>query len=327
VSFFETLQDWWESRDVRKIRKRRRLRAEKYLKEVKEKAEKSQEDEGFEDGVDQEEENLKTVKPIKRLTMLKDGFFVKTFQSKIRWSLIGSLIFLLLIFFMLVLLFASNMFSISNIEYEYKESIFINEQLLNSSTDIFLGENIFLLPSYKVEEALYENFPTIESVEIKKAYPKSLMIIIHEYKPAIILRMGQLETNEFLVNHAGFVIAQRPYSGPNAEYLTVLTTDENMELSIGDRVMTNYEVDFIYRAEASFEDKVGIPVISIWWLKREKELHMWTQKYFKVMMTFSRSVDSQIQDMIIALQDVKLKRRNFEYIDLRVADKVFVKPK
>ena len=85
----------------------------------------------------------------------------------------------------------------------------------------------------------------------------------------------------------------------------------------------------IYRDPDTYQDyhHEGIKVVSIWWLERERELHMWTEKNFKVMMTFERSVEEQIADMIVALQDIKLKRRNFDYIDLRVKDKVFVKPR
>ena len=123
------------------------------------------------------------------------------------------------------------------------------------------------------------------------------------------------------------MMAKRGYSGLNAEYVTVLSTGSLEGVEIGSPILTKYQVDFIYRAENALRDKVGVPVVSVWWLERENELHLWTKKYFKVMMSFERSVDEQIQDMILALGNTGLKKSNFLYVDLRVKGKVFVKPR
>jgi len=227
----------------------------------------------------------------------------------------------------LIVLFTSNIFAVSNFGYDYTESIFIKEELIDKSISSFKGENIIMLSTEEIHDVILSTFPTISSIDIKKVYPKTLMFKIKEFKPALILRRGQSESDEFLINQAGYVMSRRPYSGPNTEYVTVLSTDQELEASVGDKLMDHYIVDFIYRSQNVFEDKVGIPVISIWWLERERELHMWTQKYFKVLMTFDRPVENQIQDMITALQDSRIKRRDFEYVDLRVENKVFVKPR
>jgi len=324
LSFSEFLHDWWDSRDIKKMRRKRRLRAQRYLKKME--IEKTKKDINEEESDKNTDENK--LQPVqKKKIQLKGAFFAGKFIKNYKWGIWGILGIALVIVFLIFVLLGSNIFSVSEIEYKFEESVFINEEVLGKLIDGTRGENIFLLQTSDLVQKLKDTFLTISKVKIKKAYPSTLIFEIGEYKPALILRKGELKQEEYLVNQAGFVITKRPYTGLEAEHITVLKTNLDDEIKIGEQVMSSYLVDFIYRAESSFEDKVGIRVVSIWWLEDENELHMWTQKYFKVLMSFSRPVEDQISDMITALEDSRISRRNFEYVDLRVPNKVFVKPR
>jgi cell division septal protein FtsQ len=334
VSFLEAIQDWWDSRDLRKIRRRRQKKADQYLRSIKQKEINGKElsdDENSEGRIiakaDEDLSQDSKVISLKKKISLKGHFFATSFEKGYRWTVFIILGILLIIGFLLIVIFSSNMFAISEIEYRYSESTFINDSLLDIYTEKYQGENVFLVNLDLIKDDLLNNFQTVSNVQVDKLYPKTLLITILEYRPAVILRIGQSEQDEYLINQAGMVVATRPYSGVNADYVTVLTTNADFEAAVGDQVMDKNQVDFFYKAESLFEDKVGILVVSIWWLEREQEVHMWTQKYFKIIMSLNRPVEDQIDEMIIALQDLELKRRNFEYIDLRIQDKIFVKPR
>jgi len=321
MSLMDALHDWWDSRDLKKIRQRRREKALEYMKKL----DKDVDQDMIED-IKEDSENQ--VIPLFKKMTLKGDFFVSKIKRNYKWGLFLIAVLLFLIFLLFFVLIKSSLFAVKNLEYEFGESAFISSEVLNKSLESVKGKNIFSVSSQQIRDVLSEHFVTLADVEIEKYYPSSLKIIIKEYKPAIIIRQGSsIESEEFLINKAGFVMSSRPYSGPNPEFLTIISTDAEMKGTLGDRILMPEMVDFIYRAATQFEDKVGIKLVSIWYLAREKELHLWTSKNFKVMMTFNRSVDAQLEDMMIALQNAHLDKRPFSYIDLRVENKIFVKPR
>lgn len=323
MSFFEAVQDWWDSRDIRRIRKRRRKKSASFLSQLKKKEELENDNEEIND-IDNGEETL--VKSLPSKIKLRGDFFVKKFKNNARWSFIFIASMIAMILFLLAVLFSSDIFSIHNLEFELSNSFFVKEGQIENEMESIIGRNIFMVDTLDLADKLKKKFTTISKIEVKKMFPSSLMISVEEYKPAIILRKGQLQTEEYLLNQAGFVMKQRPYSGLDAEYLVVLSTDQDYTPVVGDQLMSEKTVDFIYRASNLFEEKVGIRIVSIWFLSREHEVHMWSEKYFKVMMSLDRPVEDQIDEMIKALSEFR-SYREFEYIDLRIKNKIFIKPR
>lgn len=284
--------------------------------------------------------------------------FKKEKNKKRLWKgLFGLALFFIFVGGSGYLIIFSSIFRINKIIIQGNKEI-KNDQI-EKITESILAEKIFnkipmanliFLPDNKIKNAILNNFPIIkEATFIKNFRDRSLTIKIKERQPSAIWcrvlvpepsqvssSTGQQISKElfdalpiescFFVDEQGFVFRQAPIfsGGPIA---TVY--DQTIQsIKIKDNVTNEKTLTFILEAKKELR-AININLTDFVIQSQSLgDLEILTPENWRIYLNINDSVSNQIGALKRVLEEeIKEKRTQLEYVDLRVADKVYYKLK
>lgn len=205
----------------------------------------------------------------------------------------------------------------------------IDYQDIKTRVDEFLSRKIlFLLPqssfllldSRRLAAILQREFPRIESLLVKKIFPDSLVVFLKERELfGVFCNDGCV-----YIDKQGFAYDFAPSSFGS---LLVKIKSDAAEVHVGTTLLEQNLMDDFILLSAELEKAAGVrPVAYEFLSKVSSEIKVETSEGFKIFFKRSGNFNNSFGVLKTVLeQEIKNKRPQLEYIDLRFGNKVFYK--
>jgi cell division septal protein FtsQ len=187
--------------------------------------------------------------------------------------------------------------------------------------------NLLLIRGKSIEGGLKGRFAKIESADVRKKFPDTLIISIKERESAIILCTG---AECFMVDEGGTAYSRTDYSLPeiSENRLVILKDLSSKNIDAGSIVFSADYLGYIRK----IEEKIGANFD----FRTEKEYETPSRISADIraktkegwMIFFNENIDLEKEiDMLKVVLDEKIgdKRKDLEYVDLRSDNKVYYK--
>ncbi len=178
------------------------------------------------------------------------------------------------------------------------------------------GDNLLLLDTRQLEAYLKSQYPYYAKLVVSKNLPSTLVISLETY-PIVAnatLNVAEGEKQEWQLSSAGQLQAA---AQTNPELPTVLI-QVNQPGEEGQKIIEQDKLAFLLEARQTFEDKFGMKVLHAEYLPAAREVHLWTERHFKVWLDASGSLDTQLNKLKQALPRLNIYEESLEYVDLRI---------
>ncbi len=230
--------------------------------------------------------------------------------------------------FVIYALFFSDYFNINKYQVE-EEGIVIDTNLeINRILDGIQRKNLIMLDEQSIKESIFKDHPEIKSVQIKKILPKTIKVIIQKYPTvANIVNTAAGIQKKFLVNSQGLLIEENN-ENPDLPYIK-METKELLKINnpiLEEEKRSTERLNYILSAISLFEEKFGIRILFTVLKTRERELHIYTEKYFYVMLDMEKGapdvlkgLNDQLEKLKKSLPKLDIYKEPLLYIDLRIS--------
>ncbi len=94
---------------------------------------------------------------------------------------------------------------------------------------------------------------------------------------------------------------------------------DTMPDEINEELIDQAMLTTLLETAESFEGKFDMEVLEIHYLKRAREMHLYTERYFSVWIDLTQDVDLQLAKLKKALTEINIYDAPLEYIDLRIS--------
>jgi hypothetical protein len=233
----------------------------------------------------------------------------------------GILIFLIYAFFF------ADYFVVRNYKVEEKGVIIESNNAINTILSSRTGQNLTLLNTKKLTDEIRAAQPEIKNLSIKKIFPDTI-IAQYEKFPTVanITNIVNGIQKNFLVDSQGFLTEENS-DNPNLPYIKIETAKpiEVRNTFLGNSKTSAERLTYILNAINLFEEKFGIKVLYAQLKQREREVHLYTEKYFYVMLDMQKDLRSQLEKLKKALPKLDIYTVPLLYIDLRISGSDFEK--
>lgn len=209
------------------------------------------------------------------------------------------------------------------------------------------NNNLLLINSADMENAIKNRFSNIETVKIEKKYPVTVKAVIVEKSADIAwcnkirvekvfdgknILTDEVQASEipqcYLSDENG-IIYEKIGDNISVDSIKVFR-DESIES--GSKIADENLKNFIRNIFYNFDNKTGLNLAYLYMLPpASRELHLVTSENMKIYFDLNRGADEQISDLTAFIKD-ELKTNdnkdmNYDYIDLRIPDRIIVQPK
>ncbi|MCX6731789.1 MAG: FtsQ-type POTRA domain-containing protein [Candidatus Parcubacteria bacterium] len=233
----------------------------------------------------------------------------------------------LFIFVSVIALFYVSYFRIKKISIEGNSSIDsakimadVSNYLSGKNFKIFPRDNFFIMPKKEFIDSLLKEFPRLKTVSLIKNFPNSISIKVEERNNEAIFCLEE-KGECFFIDKDGFVFEPAPYfsAGVYLTFLEEATSTWKSSFQVIPKEQFKKLIDF---KNLLTEENIKILQIII---KNEGIYQLQTNEGWYILL--NEQNDSQItyQNLKITLNQIKDKRKNLDYIDLRFGNKVFYK--
>ncbi|HLG25389.1 MAG TPA: hypothetical protein VI588_01160, partial [Candidatus Gracilibacteria bacterium] len=125
---------------------------------------------------------------------------------------------------------------------------------------------------------------------------------------------------KFLVDSQGFLIEEN-LDQPDLPHIKIETSESLTVRStfLQDPKRSVERLTYILNAINLFEEKFGMKVLYAQFYPREREVHLYTEKYFTVMIDMEKDLNRQIEKLKKALAKLDIYNDPLVYIDLRIS--------
>jgi len=204
----------------------------------------------------------------------------------------------------------------------------LDELLKEKYLSIIPKNNLLLLKESYVNDFFTRKFGIVKKIKIIRKFPDKIKILVEERNPILILENSK---GRFILDDESNIYPDDFFvsSGFNQTELPILK-EENSELafSFDNQAGLSY-LQFILRVKEKLENLLDIPV--------EKEMIapkiisgdviFKTQEGWQLYFNKSAAIDKEIETLRIVLEEKigKEKRKDLEYIDLRIDNKIYYK--
>lgn len=267
--------------------------------------------------------------------------YPKDYRAKENKSRKRIIFFILILFFILALgyfLFFSPIFKVKEIKISGGRAIgsddiykYLNDFRFKKVLIFFNHDNIFLLTKSKLRNILIDRFSRILSIQISKdIFKKNINIQITERKEVGIYCQAQNLSEEILegcyyIDSEGVIFEQAPQT--SGTLILVIKDYSGKEIKIRNSVLDKeLMVKFIELRDilsSQFSLKALDFVIGN---DAIKGFRLDTNEGWYILFDGSRDLESQIMALQLVLEEkIKEARKNLEYIDLRIENRVYYK--
>jgi hypothetical protein len=219
--------------------------------------------------------------------------------------------------------------------------------LINRKILSVLNSNLLLIDTSEIENAVKNRFINIETVRVEKKYPLTIKVTITE-KPADIAWCNKIRVEKVSdgkkVSGDEFLASEIPQCylsdengiayekiGDNVPSNAVKVF-QDQSIEIGSKVSDENLKNFIRNIFYNFNNKTGLNLSYLYILPlASRELHLVTDENLKIYFDLNRTADGQISDLTAFIKNEPKTNgnlsKNYDYIDLRIVDRIFVQPK
>lgn len=185
-----------------------------------------------------------------------------------------------------------------------------------------------------------ETFPPVANVRMEFENGTSQYFVVNER--GFIASIGtNLENLPLIVmdvtgTDMDIPMAEEPVETPVVETPVVETTEtpvvetpieeveeetepDTMPDQINEELIPEEMLATLLDTAENFEGKFGMEVVEIYYLKRARELHLYTERYFFVWIDLTQDVSIQLAKLKKALTEIDIYAAPIEYIDLRIS--------
>lgn len=233
-------------------------------------------------------------------------FFGKIFLG------IGSFLALLYVIFLTPTFEIREIEVIGGVETEIEQAA-IREYLQDQ-----LGKNLLSFNPNDHEEAMAEAYPHLKNVHITRKFLHTINARLESFPDRANIQVknedGSLDL--YIVNELGYVSSD----GSNEQLPTLVMDTSGTEPSEGEVALIDPEMlESLIQSQELFEAKFGMDVLEVHYIKRAREVHLLTERYFFVWMDLQQDVEIQLTKLKQALTELDIYGTELEYIDLRIS--------
>jgi len=232
-----------------------------------------------------------------------------------------AMIFLWSLFLLLILayvLLLSPIFKIKAIKISGNRVIG-DEEIQNSLKN---HNNLFLATENKLRAILIKDFPRILSLEIhKNIFEKTIDLEIVERKEAGIFCRGEC----YYIDKDGVIFEKAPQT--SGTLILTIKDNSEKEVEMGKNALDKEFMAELIDLKEGLLNQSGLKVIDfIIETDVLKDLRVDTNEGWYILFDRARDLRSQLQALILVLEEkIKEGRKNLEYIDLRIENRVYYK--
>jgi cell division septal protein FtsQ len=256
------------------------------------------------------------------------------FQKSVFWFLA-----LILLIFVIWLIFFAPFFRIKEILIIGNEAT-SSEKIKNEVNQIIQKRAFFVLPKdniifikpAEIEKALEQENPSFQKIEAEKKFPNILKIEILERRSAIIWCRRE---NCFFTDKNGIAYAEvfsaelTPFGEKeNIEKMLVVQEEKEGEIKISQKVADQNFIGFILEISKNLKQIENLEIISLR-TPESASLEIWitTTGGWQAVFNASEPAKKQAGNLAKFLSEKisEEERKNLEYIDLRIPEKIYYK--
>lgn len=262
--------------------------------------------------------------------MLRKDFLEASKKKKKRRLAIRLLLMFFAIVIAIVIIIWSlylDYFRIKNIIIE-GNSFIEKEKIMESVNNSISGKYFYLIPKNniliaskkKIADNLFNDFFRVKSVDVSKNFPDGLLVKTEERNPSALLCEDK---NCFFVDDSGYVFEESPFFSGDI-FIKFIDRRNERNFSAGSKILPEEEFRNLINFSESLS-KDGIKISSII-LKNEGLYEFHTSEEWYILLSERSDYKISVDNLRIALNEqIKEKRPELEYIDLRLQNKVFFK--
>lgn len=224
-------------------------------------------------------------------------------------------------------IFFSNYFTITEIKIsgEHLENETLGGEIKLTIKNA-LGKNLLFLDPEDLQLKILNTFPEIEQVEIKKDYPRKILVEFTEYPLAAnVINESSTIKKSYIINSIGYAVKEN-FENPNLPHIKIKSDEP---INPKNPVIEADKLRYILETIIYFEDKFGMRIIEVQYKKIPREIHLLTEKNFYIWLDIQKPSADQLKKLKKALVKLDIYNENLEYIDLRIAggngDKIIYK--
>jgi len=260
---------------------------------------------------------------------------IKRPSKKVFFGAVAVLVIILIITGVCLLLLSSR-FQIKYVEVSGMEKLGA-EDIKSTASEFLKGNYKFFIPrssfflagSEDLSQKLQENFYLIDSVSVSKKFPDKVIISIKERTPFGIFckKESGIEAgggNCAYIDKNGFAYDEAPFFR-GAIFMKI--SKDVSEIKIGSRALEPVLMERMENFAEELKRVTGLETTGFeLFSKIPREARVATSEGFKIYLNHDDDFKKVLQVLKTVLdQEIKDKRSNLEYIDLRFGNKVFYK--
>jgi hypothetical protein len=248
----------------------------------------------------------------------------KRFFKKLSFFLLTPLF----IFVSLIALFYIPYFKIKKISLEGNSSVDSEKIMANVSNylagkefKIFPQDNFLILSKKEIVASLLKEFPRLKEVSLNKNFPDTISIKVKERNNEALFCFSNKDEGCAFIDEDGFVFDKAPYfsSGVYLTFLEEATSAWKSSFQVIPEEQFKKLIDF---KNLLAEENIKILQIII---KKEENYELQTNEKWRILLNEKNEAQITYQNLKLTLDQIKDKRKNLDYIDLRFGNKVFYK--
>jgi cell division septal protein FtsQ len=270
----------------------------------------------------------------------KNPFFARKDHSK-RKRVFYWLLFLVILGTIIYILFYSKFFTIKNIEVSGNTNInaaevinIINKQLQKRRFLFFKQSNIFLVNKSKIEKRILENY-VLDKIKIRRKFPDTIKIELFEKLSSIVWLTGEqayyVDLQGIASSHVNNQQINQAQDGQVdvlrhkiiAQNLPLVYDLESRGVAIGERVASQKVIDFIIKLVENLEKLINYEIAYYNFNARSREVEAVTTEGWQIKFSIDADLNSQLDNLMLLLQEKIKNPRDLDYIDLRFGERVF----